>query len=283
MAVASERIAAPGDPRARHRASRGRPAQVGGVVGADAAGVYALLRGEAPWPTRLIWTQLPEELDEFQTWLLEQRTADDRNFVFAIFDGFRAFADWLVTTVQRRAAVDDLGRHARRRRADRAALRRLARRADRVRGVRLVRADGAVGGERPDAGADARGGARSRSLIGDAARRRRRALAARAPHDHAGARRDADRARVRLPDAGRDPVLGRAGGGGDLHDDLRDPAGRADHGARHPRRHRRHGRGVAGVRRDGAADAVQGAAAARAAPAAARASTRRSCSRSRWS
>ena len=55
--------------------------------------------------------------------------------------------------------------------------------------------------------------------------------------DHAGARRDADRARVRLPDAGRDPVLGRPGRGRDLHDDLRDPAGRAHHRARHPRRH----------------------------------------------
>ena len=58
---------------------------------------YALLRGEAPWPESLVWHQLPEELDEFQTWLLEQRTADDRSIVFAIFDGFRAFADWLVT------------------------------------------------------------------------------------------------------------------------------------------------------------------------------------------
>ena len=28
-----------------------------------------------------------------------QRTAEDPNFVFAIFDGFRAFADWLVTAL----------------------------------------------------------------------------------------------------------------------------------------------------------------------------------------
>jgi glycine betaine/proline transport system permease protein len=74
---------------------RGRPAQVAGVVALMLL-AYALLRGEAPWPDGLVWHQLPEELDEFQTWLLEQRTADDRNFVFAIFDGFRAFADWLV-------------------------------------------------------------------------------------------------------------------------------------------------------------------------------------------
>ena len=56
------------------------------------------------------------------------------------------------------------------------------------------------------------------------------------PRDHAGARRDADRARLRLPDADRDPVLGRPRGGRDLHDDLRDPAGGAHHRARHPRR-----------------------------------------------
>jgi glycine betaine/proline transport system permease protein len=74
---------------------RGRPAQVGGIVALMLL-AYALLRGEAPWPDGLIWHQLPEKLDDFQTWLLEQRTAEDRNFVFAIFDGFRAFADWLV-------------------------------------------------------------------------------------------------------------------------------------------------------------------------------------------
>jgi glycine betaine/proline transport system permease protein len=94
VAVASERIAA----RAiRSPASRlrGRPAQVAGVFALMLL-VYALLRGEAPWPDALVWSQLPGELDEFQTWLLEQRTADDRNFVFVIFDGFRAFADWLI-------------------------------------------------------------------------------------------------------------------------------------------------------------------------------------------
>ena len=38
--------------------------------------------------------------------------------------------------------------------------------------------------------------------------------------DHAGARRDADRPGVRLPDADRDPVLGRPGRGGHHDDDL---------------------------------------------------------------
>jgi glycine betaine/proline transport system permease protein len=94
VAVASERIAARAIPSpARHL--RGRPAQVAGVLALMLL-AYALLRGEAPWPESLVWTQLPEELDEFQGWLIDQRTASDRSIVFAIFDGFRAFADWLV-------------------------------------------------------------------------------------------------------------------------------------------------------------------------------------------
>jgi glycine betaine/proline transport system permease protein len=94
VAVASERIAARAVPSpTRHL--RGRPAQVAGVLLLMLL-AYALMRGEAPWPESLVWTQLPEELDEFQGWLIEQRTASDRSIVFAIFDGFRAFADWLV-------------------------------------------------------------------------------------------------------------------------------------------------------------------------------------------
>ena len=96
MAVASERIAA----RAIAAPSgrwRGRPAQVGGVVGLMLV-AFALWRGEAPWPEWLTWSALPDRLDSAQTWLLEQRTSDDRNLVFTLLDGFRAFADWLVTT-----------------------------------------------------------------------------------------------------------------------------------------------------------------------------------------
>jgi glycine betaine/proline transport system permease protein len=95
VAVASGRITAPAIP-APSSHLRGRPAQVAGVVALMLL-AFALLRGDAPWPGSLVWKQLPEKLDDFQTWLLEQRTADDRNIIFAIFDGFRAFADWLVT------------------------------------------------------------------------------------------------------------------------------------------------------------------------------------------
>src|SRR3712207_4338937 len=97
MAVASGRLWAPAAlaPTSRWR---GRPTQVGAVAAAVLVG-YFLLKGEFAWPTSLTWEQLPGKLDDAQTWLLEQRTAEDRNFVFAILDGFRAFADWLVTAL----------------------------------------------------------------------------------------------------------------------------------------------------------------------------------------
>jgi glycine betaine/proline transport system permease protein len=97
VAVARGRIAAPAIP-APPSHWRGRPAQVGGVAALMLVG-YALLRGDAPWPGGITWSQLPGKLDDFQGWLLEQRTATDRNVIFTIFDGFRAFADWLVTAM----------------------------------------------------------------------------------------------------------------------------------------------------------------------------------------
>jgi len=60
---------------------------------------YFALKGDYPWPTSLTWSQLPQEIDKAQDWLLEQRTAENPNIFFAILDGFRAFADWLVTAL----------------------------------------------------------------------------------------------------------------------------------------------------------------------------------------
>ena len=37
-----------------------------------------------------------ERLDSLQDWLLDQRTAADPNIVFAVLDGFRALAEWMV-------------------------------------------------------------------------------------------------------------------------------------------------------------------------------------------
>jgi glycine betaine/proline transport system permease protein len=96
VAVASRRLSAPAfaGPTSRWR---GRPAQVGAIVGLMVV-AYLLWQNEFPWPASLTWAELPAKLDEAQTWLLEQRTEASNPF-FAILDGFRAFADWLVTAL----------------------------------------------------------------------------------------------------------------------------------------------------------------------------------------
>ena len=68
---------------------------VGGIVLLILVG-FVLMRNEFPWPASLTWQALPGRLDDFQIWLLDERTAANPNIIFAIFDGFRAFADWLV-------------------------------------------------------------------------------------------------------------------------------------------------------------------------------------------
>ena len=60
---------------------------------------FVALRDDFPWPASLTWQELPERLDSAQTWLLEERTAENPNIIFAIFDGFRALAEWLVTAI----------------------------------------------------------------------------------------------------------------------------------------------------------------------------------------
>src|SRR5918998_1062428 len=74
---------------------RGKPVQVAVIV-AIMVVAFAALRDEFPWPVSLTWVELPAELDDLQNWLLDQRTAADPNIVFAILDGFRALAEWLV-------------------------------------------------------------------------------------------------------------------------------------------------------------------------------------------
>ena len=97
MAVASGPIAAPAlsVPSSRWRS---RPVQVALIV-AIMLVLFALFRGDYPWPESLTWSQLPDKLDELQDWLLDERTAADPNIVFAIFEGFRVLADWLVTAL----------------------------------------------------------------------------------------------------------------------------------------------------------------------------------------
>jgi glycine betaine/proline transport system permease protein len=97
MAVASRRLAAPAFAAPTSR-WRGRPAAVGAIVLLMLVG-FVVLRDEFAWPASLTWQALPERLDDFQVWLLDERTAENPNIIFAVFDGFRAFADWLVTAL----------------------------------------------------------------------------------------------------------------------------------------------------------------------------------------
>jgi glycine betaine/proline transport system permease protein len=69
---------------------------VGIVVALMLAG-FVVARDEFPWPESLTWSTLGATLDDFQAWLIGQRNAADPNPLFAIFDGFRVFADNLVT------------------------------------------------------------------------------------------------------------------------------------------------------------------------------------------
>src|SRR5829696_110204 len=76
---------------------RGRGAQVAGVVALMVV-AYIVWKNEFSWPASLTWEELPRKLDDAQEWLLEQRTEGSNPF-FAVLDGFRAFADWLVTAL----------------------------------------------------------------------------------------------------------------------------------------------------------------------------------------
>jgi glycine betaine/proline transport system permease protein len=97
MAVASGRVAAPAlvVPSSRWR---GRGAQVGAIFALMVV-AYFILRNDFPWPASLTWAELEGKLDDAQEWLLEQRTAANPNIIFAILDGFRAFAEWLVNAL----------------------------------------------------------------------------------------------------------------------------------------------------------------------------------------
>jgi glycine betaine/proline transport system permease protein len=93
VAVASG-VATPSLPAASQRL-RSRPAQVLGVLVVMLL-CYAVASGDFPWPTSLVWGALPDELDDFQGWLIDQRSATDPNVIFSILDAFRAIAEWTV-------------------------------------------------------------------------------------------------------------------------------------------------------------------------------------------
>ena len=103
MAVASRRLPVPAAlaPSARWR---GRPAQVAGIVVLMLIG-FVVFRDEFGWPVSLTWVELPERLDSAQTWLLDERTAESPNIIFAgvlivlRFGGWRAALIVLVAFV----------------------------------------------------------------------------------------------------------------------------------------------------------------------------------------
>jgi glycine betaine/proline transport system permease protein len=57
---------------------------------------YRIWALEYPWPNGLFWNSLSLHLDDFHVWLLDQRSAENPNFVFAVFDAFATFVDDLV-------------------------------------------------------------------------------------------------------------------------------------------------------------------------------------------
>jgi glycine betaine/proline transport system permease protein len=74
---------------------RGKIVQVAAIVGV----MWLAYRGwktEYPWPASLTWNALPAHFDDFQTWLLDQRNAENPSFVFTVFDAFATFVDNLV-------------------------------------------------------------------------------------------------------------------------------------------------------------------------------------------
>jgi glycine betaine/proline transport system permease protein len=62
---------------------------------------YFGLKGQYSWPGRLTWTTLPTHLNDFQTWLVDQRNAESPSVVIRTFNGFASFLDDLVTWLTR--------------------------------------------------------------------------------------------------------------------------------------------------------------------------------------
>src|SRR6478736_1418422 len=66
------------------------------IVGVMIVG-YLMLKSEYPWPAGLTWNALPTHLNDFQTWLVDQRNTESPSVVIRAFNGFASFLDDLVT------------------------------------------------------------------------------------------------------------------------------------------------------------------------------------------
>ena len=75
---------------------RSRVTLSGAIVGVMIV-FYLALKSEYPWPASLTWNVLPTHLNDFQTWLVDQRNAENTSVVIRAFNGFATFLDNLVT------------------------------------------------------------------------------------------------------------------------------------------------------------------------------------------
>ena len=58
---------------------------------------YLAVKADYPWPTSLTWNTLPTHLNDFQTWLVDQRNAESPSLVVRAFNGFANALDSLVS------------------------------------------------------------------------------------------------------------------------------------------------------------------------------------------
>ena len=77
---------------------RSRVTLSGAIVGVMIV-FYLALKSEYPWPAGLTWNVLPTHLNDFQTWLVDQRNAENTSVVIRAFNGFATFLDDLVDLV----------------------------------------------------------------------------------------------------------------------------------------------------------------------------------------
>ncbi len=75
---------------------RGKLVQVGAIIGVMWL-AYSGWKADYPWPNELVWNNLELRLDAIQAYLIDTRLEGDGGVVFTLFDGFRLFADNLVT------------------------------------------------------------------------------------------------------------------------------------------------------------------------------------------
>ena len=121
------------------------------------------------------WNALAHHLDNFQTWLSDQRNVPAPERLLPRLQRHRDLPRQHRRLADVAVLQAHLGRNDRARRARRAALRRTACRPRRARGVRLVRGDGPVGAEHAHVCAHVRVG-RALARDRDAARHPRRPL-----------------------------------------------------------------------------------------------------------